>query len=360
MGKKSEFDKMKILYGFLGLALFFSLSGCDQKNYSGLNVTGKIGEILVVCDDVIWNYPLKSELDTALTQFILPYWPDVATFELIHRSPRNFDGAIKRHRNVLFLTIDNTFNDTKSRIESRRNVWANRQLVIEITARDLEQLYETCKDGLPEVHQGFDRAEWNRIRKYFGEKQSTYVNEKLSKNFGIHIDLPDGSNIVTTQPNFYTIQLPNASRPIEFVGTGQQDVGAIYSGVMVYQYPFQDSTEFTLSNLLQARDTMLKYNVPHETSRLYMGTQYTDFVFPELSESTNFDGSISGVEMRGMFVFKGKSIHTTGGAFWAFHFVHPRSKKLICISGYVDAPATTSWTHSLREIEAIWKSVTIQ
>lgn len=351
---------MKFLFAFLGLTLFLSLSSCDQKNYSGLNVTGKIGEILVVCDDAIWESPLKAELDTALTQFILPYWPDVVTFELIHRSQRDFDGAIKRHRNVLFLTLDKTFKESKSLIESRKDVWANRQLVIEITSRDLDQLYEACKDGLPEVHQSFDGAEWNRIRKYFGEKQSVYLNEKLAKNFGIHMDLPDGSNIVTTQPNFFTIELPNASRPIEFVGTGQQDVGAIYSGVMVYQYPFQDSSELTLSNLLLARDTMLKYNVPHETSRLYMGTQYTDLVFPEASQAKNYDGSISGVEMRGMFVFKGKSIHTTGGVFWAFHFVHPKTNKLVCISGYVDAPATTSWTHSLREIEAIWKSVTIQ
>ena len=63
--------------------------------------------------------------------------------------------------------------------------------------------------------------------------------------------------------------------------------------------------------------------------------------------------------MRGMFHFVGKKMHTTGGAFWAFHFVHPRSKKIICISGYVDAPSTTSWTHFLRELQAVWKSVKI-
>lgn len=336
------------------------LFGCDEKNLAGLNVTGKVGEILVVCDDAIWQKPLTDELDTALTQFILPYWPDVPTFELLHRNSKTFEGAIKRHRNILFLTIDKAYVEPNASILSRKDVWANRQLVIEITVKSMEQLYMVCRDGLQEVHDLFDQAEWNRIRKYFREKQSPYINDKISENFGIHLELPDGANVVASQPNFYRVELPNASRPIEFVGSGQQDVGAIYSGVMIYQYPFLDSSQMVLKNLLQARDTMLKYNVPHETSRLYMGTQYTDLVYPEASKSTNFNGSISGVEMRGMFVFKGKAIHTTGGAFWSFHFVHPKTKKLLCISGYVDAPSTTSWTHSLREIEAIWKSVTIK
>ena len=342
------------------LIILTGLFGCDEKNLAGLNVTGKVGEILVVCDDAIWQAPLTNELDTALTQFIMPYWPDVPTFELVHRNSKTFEGAIKRHRNILFLTIDKGYTASGPSIVSRKDVWANRQLVIEITAKNIEELYATCRDGLREVHDSFDTAEWNRIRKYFREKQSPYVNDKIASGFGIHIELPDGANVVASQPNFYRIQLPNASRPIEFIGTGQQDVGTIYSGVMIYQYPYTDAAQLTHKNLLQARDTMLKYNVPHETSRLYMGTQYTDLVYPEASKSTNFNGSISGVEMRGMFVFKGKAIHTTGGAFWSFHFVHPKTNKLICISGYVDAPSTTSWTHSLREIEAIWKSVTIK
>ena len=67
--------------------------------------------------------------------------------------------------------------------------------------------------------------------------------------------------------------------------------------------------------------------------------------------------TIDGIEIRGMFMFTGKPIHSTGGAFWAFHFVHPKTKKMVCLSGYVDAPPTTSWTHPLREVQAILRSV---
>ena len=93
---------MKAVSLVCGLIFLVALSACDEKNIAGLNVTGKVGEILIVCDDTIWQAPLTNELDTALTQFIMPYWPDVPTFELLHRNSKTFEGAIKRHRNILF------------------------------------------------------------------------------------------------------------------------------------------------------------------------------------------------------------------------------------------------------------------
>lgn len=345
---------------FILLSCTLFLGACDERRYSGgLVVTGKVGEILVVCDQGVWNSDLKKCLDTNLTQFIMPYFPDVATFELIHRTPANFEGAIKRHRNVLFITLDAKAKIEKGTIQKRKSVWADDQLVVEVIAKDMNQLVETCQSGLKFAHSEFDYIEWKRLLKYFKSNDDERIQSKLRKNFGIQIALPQGAEIVSTRPNFYRIEMPTASRPIEFVGSGTQDVGAIFSGVMIYQYDFKDKSQLELKNLLQARDTMLKYNVPHEIQGLYMGTQLTEFVYPEMTMTTNSNKTIKGFEMRGMFQFKGNSTYSTGGAFWSFHFVHPRTKKVICVSGYVDAPSTTSWTHSLREIQAIWKSVEI-
>ena len=353
---------MKSFKVFAALVFIFQLLSCDQLFDSSVNATGKVGEILVVCEDDVWNSPVQKVLDSGLTKFIMPYFPDVVTFELVHRTNEKFEGAIKRHRNILFVKIDPSCKSPNGEVKYRRDVWSRRQLIVDITARTKEDIIKLCENKLSKVHKTFDDMEWNRIRMYFADKQNSYLNKDIAKNFGIHIDLPDASNIVSSRTNFFRIALPIASRPIEFVGIGQQDMGHIHSGIMIYQYPYVDSEQMTLKNLLAARDTMLRYNMPHETEGLYMGTQYIKSpinIYPEMSETYNYNGTIKGVEMRGMFVFKGLPIHTTGGAFWAFHFVHPKTKKIVCISGYVDAPSTTSWTHFLREIEAIWKSVTI-
>ena len=347
-----------LFFSFLILIFFLFSCGGKYKN-TGLQVTGKVGEILVVCDQAIWNSEIKAHIDSQLTQFIMPYFPDVTTFELIHRKTQNFDGAIRRHRNILFLEIDSDLKEKFGVIQSRKDVWANRQLVINIKAKDYNQLLELCKEGMQAVHSQFDEIEWKRIMYNFQSQENRFIQSKINKNFGINLALPDASTIVTSRPNFYRLELPNASRPIEFVGTGKQDIGSVLTGIMIYQYDFIDSSQFLLDNLLKARDTMLRYNVPYETDGLYMGTQYNKFVFPESTATFNYNKTVKGIEVRGMFQFTGKDVHSTGGAFWAFHFLHPKSKKLICISGYVDAPSTTSWTQSLREIQAIWKSVEI-
>ncbi len=84
---------MKSKFAAFSLVLVvFIIFSCQTKyKNSGLHVTGKVGEILVVCDQAIWNSEIKAHLDSQLTQFIMPYFPDVTTFELIHRKTENFD-----------------------------------------------------------------------------------------------------------------------------------------------------------------------------------------------------------------------------------------------------------------------------
>lgn len=344
------------------LVLLFSF-GCESSHNNtvtrGLSVTGKVGEILVVCEQGVWNSEIKNYLDTGLTQWIMPYFPDVSTFDLVHKTPLHFTQGVKRYRNTLFINIDPTYEGDIGSIVKRYDVWATGQLVIDITGKDFNQVLETCKLGLEEVHNEFDTKEWSRIMGNFSRNKNSTIRTEVAKNFGIDLVLPSSSKLVSKRKNFYRIEFPAASRPIEFVGTGTEDVGSILSGIMIYQYDYLDSNQFQFDALLAARDTMLKYNVPHEIEGMYMGTQYNELVFPEGNNMTNAVGDLNGFEMRGMFMFKGLPKHSTGGAFWAYHFKNETTNKMVCVSGYVDAPATTSWTHPLREIQAILKSVEI-
>lgn len=349
------------------LALFASLgSSCnfDRSKYqsSGTAVTGKIGEILVICDQDVWDAGLKACLDTNLTRFIMPYFPDVVTFELLHKTPQHFTQGVKRYRNTMFINVDPDYKGKKGIIEKRIGVWATDQLVIDVTAKDFNQLIETCQTGMLAVHQEFDNFEWRRIMKYYAESANPYIDERVKKNFGIKLALPDGANLVTYRTNFFRIEFQTASRPIEFVGGGGgggEDPGSISSGILIYQYDYRDSSQLAFNDLLQSRDTMLRYNVPYEFEGMYMGTQYAKMVYPEGNVWTNASKKVKGFEMRGMFVFTGLGKHGPGGCFWASHFVNPKTKKLICVSGYVEAPSTTSWTQPLREVQAIINSVEI-
>lgn len=339
------------------LLLFTQCEALRSRSSGGLHVTGNVGEIMVVCDDAIWNDEMRQHLDSGLTQFINPYM-NVATFELVQRTPDRFEGSFKRYRNTLFLTIDPKYTGTVGKIEVRKSVWAESQMVIDVTAKDYAQLLETIKSSVGEIHDRFDTAEWTRLMERYQEKPDNVIGQLFRKNFGIDMALPDGSKIVTNRTNFFRIEFQKTFRPMDY-GSEGVDAGGIHSGLLVYQYDFIDSTQLTLEKLLTARDTMLKYNVPSEIAGMYMGTQYVDYVYPEWNRTATADGKIKGYDMRGMYVFQGNGRAGTGGAFWAFHFVNPKTKKIVCVSGYVDAPPTTSWTQPLREIEAVLRSVYI-
>lgn len=352
---------MKLLFiSLIAVVITVCFNSCDDtrhKSYSqGPVVTGKVGQILVVCESTLWNSQIKNNLDSNLTQYILPYLPDVATFELIHKTKEHFTQGVKRYRNTMFLNIDPNFKGNKASIKIKKDVWAIGQLVVEITAKDFNQLYKGTKNGLSQVHDAFDTIEWSRLMTKFDRQPNKNLRKRIIENFGVDVVLPSNAKIVTSRDNFYRVEFPPASRPMEFVGTGTSDIGSIYSGICIYQYNYSDSSQLDPKQLLMARDTMFKYNVPHEIEGMYMGTQYNQFVYPEWSEMTSADGKLKGIEMRGMYVFLGNGRHGTGGAFWAYHFVNRNTNKIVCISGYVDAPPTTSWTQPLREIQAILKS----
>jgi hypothetical protein len=345
---------------FSALAALLIFTQCEalrSRSSGGLHVTGMVGEIMVVCESDIWNDEMQMYLDSGLTQYIAPY-PAVATFELLQRTPDRFEGSFKRYRNALFLKIDPKHKGKTGLIEVREDVWANGQMVIDVTARDYKQLLETIQSSVGEIHSRFDTAEWKRLMERYQEKPDNILAQALKENFSIGASFPNGSKIVTYRTNFFRIEFPKIFRPLD-MGEEGTDAGGIHSGVLVYQYDYIDTSQLTLEKLLTARDTMLKYNVPSEIQGMYMGTQYVDYVYPEWNHASSATGKIKGFDMRGMYVFQGNGKAGTGGAFWAFHFVNPKTKKVVCISGYVDAPPTTSWTQPLREIQAVLRSVYI-
>ena len=352
--------KQSVSVNFVLVLFLLNIVSCSFSTGNKIGVTGEVGQILVVSDTELWDGELRECLDTNLTQWIMPYLPDVATFELIHKTRTHFMQGVKRYRNIIFIDLDPQFKGTKGKIVQRKDVWAHGQLVVEITAKDKEMLFQVCSAGLGDIHNAFDKRSWQRLVENFRGIKNSNVRNEITKSFGIDVALPSNARIVTRRKNFYRMEFPPASRPIEFAGTGVQDVGSVFSGLMIYQYDFIDSTQLDHQRLLRARDTMLKYNVPHEIDGLYMGTQYTKMVYPEGNVVSNESQTITGYDMRGMFMFTGINRMSTGGAFWAFHFVHPTTKKVVCLSGYVDAPATTSWTHPLREIQAILRSVELK
>lgn len=345
------------------LFIFINASCEDSPTTRGMShrigtvVAGPVGQLLVVCDSTIWKGQLHAEVDSHFIQYFEPIFPDIQTFKIKQKTPDQFDAGYKQHRSILFFEIDKNYSGDKAKIDVRPDEYALDQMSIHIIGRDSTQLIASASD-FKRVYNEFDHMAWKSFYNLYTERQEFEINKELGEYFGINLALPRGSKMINQRKNFFRIDFPVKTRPIEFTGTGQ-DKGFVVYGVFVYQYDFVDQSQLEKDALLKARDTMLKYHAPYDVPGMYMGTQYTDLVYPELYEAQNVDGSIQGKDIRGMWVFTGRPIHAPGGAFWSFHFKHPTRNKVVCVSGYLDAPATTDWTLFIREIQAVLRSTAI-
>ena len=357
-------DRMKF-FGIIFITCSLILSSCadsptlkGRSKRAGTPVAGEVGQLLVVCENDVWQSGLDTLVEYSMMQFISPYFPDVPTFRTIQKSPKHFEEGVKTYRSILFITLDENYKKTRATAQAKKDKWAIDQTIIEITGKDISQVKTFCLEGgLNAVHDDFAYMDWKRLMNTNLENESAGLNQELAENFGITLAVPNGSRIINKRKNFFRIDFPNSSRPIEFTNAGSQDRGTVLSGVMIYQYDYVNSAQMNVEKLLKSRDTMLKYNAPYQVDGMYMGTQYTELVYPKHNAMKNDYGTISGIEIRGMYTFVGLPIRAPGGCFWEFHFVHPKRKKVVCISGYLDAPSTTSWILYLRTIQAVLKSV---
>lgn len=341
---------------FIYITLVISLLSCTKVPAN--SAVGKTNEVLIICEDDVWASDIKPIADSLLTQYILPYFPDVETFKIMQRSEARWSPAFKKHRNIIVLKIDANHKGETASVVQRSDVYAAGQIYFEITAKSKTQLIEALEQTLPQIHDEIQNNLIENIISVNGRSDSKATNNVLASKFGINLNLPNRSKIVTNKDGFVRIEFPEMIKPLDMSGTkSKTDPGKIFSGAMIFEFDYKNENSFDLLQLCTERDSILKLYAKHEVQGMYMTTQYTKISFPRGSNVETKFGKVKGFEMRGMYKFTGMGMIGTGGPFWDFYFLNPKRNKIICVSTYLDISPMSSWTEYLRSIEAVWRSV---
>lgn len=329
----------------------------DGKSIS--QYVGKPGRLMVVAENGFYTDEIAQLFDSIFAKEVRPYYPKHPYFEIYHRTPEEFKENSRRLRNVIRLNISEKNTAGKPRMVVRKNYFAQTQMYTDVYANDINEMYTFLEQELFSLFRLYDTQEWKREFYRHAKKKNKSVNQRLSKKFGVKLELPDKFRYESVDNQYGIILLPDRSRQMEMkVGDAinSQKANFIQSGVMIWQYPYQDSSQMKPSYLMKLRDTILKYHAKHEVPGVYMGTQDHPAVIPEY-ERFKING-VEGYQFRGLFKFTG-AMEPSGGKFWSFHFKHPKRKTIVAISGYIDAPPTMSASFDLNRIRAIIYSMKI-
>lgn len=315
--------------------------------------TGQPGRLMIVADNTVYTDDIQELIESFFYAPIRPYYPFTPYFEIYQRNEKDFQRLSTKLRNVLDLKIDDAIEKGKPTMHIYKNYYARTQLYTKLRAHDMQDLYKLLLNEIDYLFQIYDAQEWKREFYRHSKNKNEVTRAKIQEKFGIDLVLPDKFNYESIDDTYAIIIFPDRVKQMELKttsGTAASRSNTIQSGVMIWQYPYTDTSQLSEASLLQMRDTILKKYAKHELEGVYMGTQYHPAVIPQFK---NFQiGGIVGKEVRGLYKFTGR-LEPSGGKFWGFHFKHPKEDKIVVVSGYIGAPPTETARLELNKIRAV-------
>jgi hypothetical protein len=319
---------LKSFLPLVAISLFF-LSACETGNSSDPNSTGKGSEILVVCDKVQWDGTIGNTIKGAFTQDMDGLPESEAEYSLINVPYSSFSNFLRTHRNVLILDLKP--ENGKSRIETQKNTWSHPQRVIKLIASNdtaFLRLFEKYKLSIKEL---FNQNERARFSAENALRRNLEVESALEKDFGIKM-------IVSA--DFY-----QAKKKEDFMWL-RKETKEMSLGLLIYAYPYKDTTQMRMGNILAKRNEYTRDNIPGPAEGSYMVV--AEQVIIPVSRKVSFNGNFA-IETRGLWETHGDFM---GGPFINYAVVDTVNQRVVVFDGYVYYP-NKSKRNFIRQLESI-------
>ena len=307
---------LKLLGGVLPLlGVPAALGGCNSSTIgTGQQAAGGAPyEVIAVVEKPQWEGIVG---DTLREIFALPvdyvnqYEPRMDLMRVMRSA---FEGFIKVHRNVLFVTVDPSQQVGSSAV---KNKYADGQLMVYVNAPSDEAMVKYLSENKEGLLKAFEDAERERAIKLNSKHKEGVMIDKIQKMFGFTLDLPRG----------YTSR--GTSGDSLLVTSFEYPVAT--QGIAIYSYPYTGKSDFELENLVRQRNNFVK-NIPGPSDGSYMKT--VDIYGPEVTYK-RINGRFW-AEMRGFWDLQNDFM---GGPMLSWSTLDKENNKVICIDCYVFSP----------------------
>lgn len=298
--------------GVLFLALLLLVS-CDDRGGSLLPPSGgKLFETLLVGDsaDII-----KGALQTDMPG--LPQSEQQWDVSSVDASA--FGSSLKVTRNIVVVRTSPALYSTV-RIRYERNVWAEPQMVVTITAPTARMISDSLSRVTPTLLRLLNRSELGKTRALLRTHRNVKMEQVVDSMFHMKMWIPLDMTASRKGQDFLWLSNNSAT---------------VMNNIVIYRTPLG-------ANFIASRDSALGRNIKGETDRMQMAT---------VAETVmqNDEGSL----FRGLWEMQGDNM---GGPFVSRRLRSADGKTLLNIEGFVFAPGKTK-RNAVRQMEAVLFSV---
>lgn len=335
---------MKRLVKFLliGLIGVFFFNSCEEKSTFKPGYAGSFGELIVVIPDNLWKTELGDTLYEVLGAYQYGFPQNERQFTIIQVTPQKFKSVLRTHRNVCIVQIDS--NATKP-IVLNKGKWANGQVVVTLSARTYDSLFEVLKKHGSRAGEIFKQAEINRHYKRNLKFGSSEINKEIERTRKFKMTTQKDVYLEKNDSNVTWIRLER-ERPKG--GFKHQ----ISQGILTFSLPYTDKMNFLDTNIYQIVDSVFKQHLhgPGPDQHMRLNFRYIE----PLGKEVNFKDAFA-KEYRGLWRMQGNAM---GGPMYLLVFLDEVNARVVYSFGYVFAPQFEKREY-LREVEGMIQSIEV-
>lgn len=305
---------MKKVFLFILSAIMLTSCGEEVKRKS----VGAPFELLVVCDDAIWNTPAGQTLDQALRTAIPGLPQKEVSFKYTRVGYDDFNTSNNALRNIILVDINSGYKKCEFRFD--RNIYASPQTVLAINAPDKDSFGKFVGKNSQFIVDFFTEKERETQIASLEEKYNKTAMSLIKKKFGCEMKIPTSISGYKQGDDFLWLSDYNNPSKIEMLSFA------------VYSYPYTSPDNFSKEYFIQKRDSVMKENIPGAEPGQYIQTEAKSV---ELTDAS-FNGKYMSIA-RGLWYMKNDDMFG-GGPFVSHSIVDEENGKVIVVEAFVYAP----------------------
>lgn len=346
---------MKVVMIAISL-LLVSCGGTVTKEDLLPDANGEHGHILLIMSDDLWGGKIQEALVEQLDQTAKgPYLRKEPLFDFFRKQSEDLNHVNKMSRLILKVMVDFDSTYQETALIEREDYYAKGQLFLIVKDSDPDRLYDFIKNDFAPALKLFNDFELAQLIKEYKGRPNEAAKEQAEKKFGISISVPRDTKLKVTEDDFMWMKYERSRNILGSEANGtQNETYWIQEGILIWSETIGDSSQFLVEDIMEKRDTVLKYKVPGKVSGSYMATEYDPAYSPQ-NEIIQYKGR-SCIIVRGLWKHDGHPGAFGGGPFVQYSMVDNENKKIITICGYVYAPKFNKREY-IREIEAMLNTV---
>ena len=313
----------------LFISIFFL--SCKQEDTIARKTTGKINNVSVIIDDLLWNGEIGDSIRNKFASPVIGLPQEEPLFTINQYPVKLMEGFMTDSRNIIVIK-----KDIKENFKIVKNQYASPQNVFHISGKAADDILCLIQKHSSEIIKTIHQTE---IEEYQRINKKSLLSPKFFKDsFNMTLEIPSSYQLMVQKEGFVWFK---------------KEIISGNTSILLYQVPLNsiENRKNNVSNIIQMRDSIGKLYIHGKELNTDMVTEeaYAPYF------STIVLNHKKAYETKGTWELKNDFM---AGPFINYAVVDKENNRILVLEGFCYAPSKEKRDLML-ELEAIIKSVKI-